>query len=103
MRFFIAFFIFVFIGCASKNSLNLQNQKAIYFIGLNGVAVELRSNDGFQSAVLKDANFNEFRLLRKNPKSQILSSDEVSISINGDRAILYYGNFAINLVLAYKE
>lgn len=51
MRFFIAFFIFVFIGCASKNSLNLQNQKAIYFIGLNGVAVELRSNDGFQSAV----------------------------------------------------
>ena len=103
MRFFIAFFIFVFIGCASKDSLNLQNQKAIYFIGLNGVVVELRSNDGFQSAVLKDANFNEFKLLRESHKSQILSCDEISISINGDRAILYYKDFAINLVLAYKE
>lgn len=103
MKFFIAFFIFVIIGCTSKNSLNLQNQKAIYFIGLNGVAVELKSSDGFKSAVLKDANFNEFKLLRKNLKSQILSNDEISILINGNRAVLYYKDFAINLVLAYKE
>lgn len=99
MRFFIAFLIFIFIGCASKNSLNLENKKAIYFIGLNGVALELKSSDSFKSAILKDAYSHEFILFRKNYKSQILSSDDdkISISINGDRAILYFDDHAITL------
>lgn len=76
---FIAFgFILgVVVSCAGNNYVNNKSvnsdDNAIYFVGLNGISISLKSIDNFRTAVMQDSRGMKYNL--KSSSKNCMSGD----------------------------
>lgn len=98
MKKFILFVLIIFVVGCSQNSSVLQKtkgEKALYFIGTSKLALELKSDDNFQTAVLSDGDGNKYHLLIVPSMKRGLymkNSSGTSIHVKGERATVRLKN-----------
>ncbi|NLK66577.1 MAG: hypothetical protein GX282_03785 [Campylobacteraceae bacterium] len=81
------------IGCSTKNSSLRKSEHALYFIGTHRLALELKTKDNFNTAILSDGDGNSYNLTLV-PKSGLYmkNDDGVSIHVKGGMATVKFKN-----------
>lgn len=84
------FILGIFVACASKGLVAKNSQEPIYFLGLNGVSLSLKSADNFKTAIMQDSRGMRYALFENS--GDCMQGDGARVCFSNKYASVDFGD-----------